>query len=35
MTIDDRGFCFKGEFPTIEEIKNFKEMWSDNDKRNR
>ena len=24
LTIDDRGFCFKGAFPTMEFIKNFK-----------
>jgi hypothetical protein len=24
LTIDDRAFCFKGTFPTMEEIKAFK-----------
>jgi hypothetical protein len=24
MFVDDRGFCFRGEFPTADEIKSFK-----------
>jgi hypothetical protein len=30
LTIDDRAFCFKGIFPTIEQIKSFK-PWNKED----
>jgi hypothetical protein len=28
LTIDDRAVCFKGEFPTIEQLHNFK-TWTE------
>jgi len=27
MTIDDRAFCFKGDFPSMEWLKNFKPWY--------
>lgn len=28
LTIDDRAFCFRGEFPEPDEIDQFKPWWS-------
>lgn len=32
LIIDDRAFCFRGEFPTLDEIANFKPWWKEGKK---